>query len=224
MGRANRTLRIELLNPKTRIDMNSPAAMLRNDTEFPNLRTWLRELAATDRLAVARSGISLTDELAAVAKKLELERAVLFPSPEGHDIAVAPICSPTAAGSRIPSASPSRIFCSRFQQAVRHPLPWTEVEEAPVQAEIHREVDLLKLLPIPKHNEHDSGPYITAALLIARNPKTGMQNVSIHRCQVSGPNRIGVLLLPRHTRHYFTTWRRSRRAARDRARHRRRSA
>ena len=58
-------------------------------------------------------------------------------------------------------------------------------------------------LPIPKHNEHDSGPYITAALLIARNPKTGIQNVSIHRCQVSGPDRIGVLLLPRHTRHYF---------------------
>jgi len=40
-------------------------------------------------------------------------------------------------------------------------------------------------------------------LLIARNPKTGIQNVSIHRCQVSGPDRIGVLLLPRHTRHYF---------------------
>ena len=55
----------------------------------------------------------------------------------------------------------------------------------------------------PKHNEHDSGPYITAALLIARNPTTGIQNVSIHRCQVSGPDRIGVLLLPRHTQHYF---------------------
>ncbi len=55
-----------------------------------------------------------------------------------------------------------------------------------MQAEVHRDVDLLKLLPIPKHNELDSGPYITAALLIARNPKTGIQNVSIHRCQISG--------------------------------------
>ena len=44
---------------------------------------------------------------------------------------------------------------------------------------------------------------LPAALLIARNPSTGIQNVSIHRCQVSGPDRIGVLLLPRHTRHYF---------------------
>jgi len=35
-----------------------------------------------------------------------------------------------------------------------------------------------------------------------RNPKTGKQNVSIHRCQLTGPNRLGVLLLPRHTHTY----------------------
>ena len=184
--------------------MDSPAAMLRNDTEFPNLRTWLQELAATDRLAVARSGISLTDELAAVAKKLELERAVLFPSPAGHDIAVAANLFADRSWVADSIGVPVENLLSRFQQAVRHPLPWTEVREAPVQAQVHRDVDLLKLLPIPKHNEHDSGPYITAALLIARNPKTGIQNVSIHRCQISSRNRIGVLLLPRHTRHYFT--------------------
>ena len=97
----------------------------------------------------------------------------------------------------------SEDLLARFQQAVRQPLPWTEVKHAAAQEVVHRDIDLLKLLPIPKHNEHDSGPYITAALLIARNPKTGIQNVSIHRCQVSGPDRIGVLLLPRHTHHYF---------------------
>src|SRR5579863_3524739 len=47
----------------------------------PDLRGWLQRLAATDRLAVARKGISLIDELAAVAKKLENARAVLFPAP-----------------------------------------------------------------------------------------------------------------------------------------------
>ena len=35
--------------------------------------------------------------------------------------------------------------------------------------------------------------------MIVRNPKTGKQNVSIHRCQLTGPNRLGVLVLPRHT-------------------------
>ena len=54
----------------------------------PDLRGWLQQLAATDRLAVAREGISLTDELAAVAKKLEFESAVMFPSPDRHAIPV----------------------------------------------------------------------------------------------------------------------------------------
>ena len=78
-------------------------------------------------------------------------------------------------------------------------MPWVEVSEASVQAIVHRDVDINAQLPVPTHNELDSGPYIAAGLMISRNPKTGVQNVSIHRCQISGPNRIGVLLLPRHT-------------------------
>src|SRR5580704_13890821 len=169
----------------------------------PDLRGWLQQLAATNRLAVAREGISLTDELAAVAQKLEFESAVIFPSPDRHAIPV--VANLFADRSWIAESLgvPVNELLSRFQNAGRHPLPWVEVNTTPVQEVVHRDVDLLRLLPIPKHNEHDSGPYITAALLIARNPQTGVQNVSIHRCQVSGPDRIGVLLLPRHTRHYF---------------------
>jgi 2,5-furandicarboxylate decarboxylase 1 len=171
--------------------------------QHPDLRSWLQRLVATDRLVVARDGVSLIDELAAVAKKLELESAVLFPKPGQHDIPV--VANLFADRSWIADSLgvPSGELLSRFQNAVRHPLPWIEVTAAPVHDVVHREVDLVRQLPIPKHNEHDSGPYITAALLIARNPVTGVQNVSIHRCQVSGPDRIGVLLLPRHTRHYF---------------------
>jgi len=35
----------------------------------PDLRSWLQRLAATGRLAVTRSGISLIDELAAVSQE-----------------------------------------------------------------------------------------------------------------------------------------------------------
>ena len=169
----------------------------------PDLRSWLQQLVATDRLAVARDGISLIDELAAVSKRLELEKAVLFPKPNGHRVPVGANLFADRSWIADSLHVPTDQLLSRFQHAVRHPLPWVEVTTAPVQEIVHREVDLLRQLPIPKHNEHDSGPYITAALLIARNPKTGIQNVSIHRCQVSGPDRIGVLLLPRHTQHYF---------------------
>ena len=77
-------------------------------------------------------------------------------------------------------------------------------EEAPVQEQVVQEdIDLLKMFPIPLHQKRDAGPYITAALAIVRDPETGKQNTSIHRLQVTGKNRLGVLILPRHTYNFY---------------------
>ena len=169
-----------------------------------DLRRWLSYLAERDRLAVAREGIALVDELAAISKRLERERTVLFPRPDGHDIPVVANLFTTRGSVAESIGVRDDELLDRFQEAARKPLPCREVESGQVQDVVHVDnIDLLKLLPIPKHNELDSGPYITAGLLIARNPRTGVQNVAIHRCQVSGPDRIGVLLLPRHTLNYF---------------------
>jgi 2,5-furandicarboxylate decarboxylase 1 len=53
-----------------------------------DLRGWLTQLESSGRLAVAKEGVSLIDELAAISKRLEFERAVVFPSPGGHAMAV----------------------------------------------------------------------------------------------------------------------------------------
>ncbi|MCK1312397.1 MULTISPECIES: UbiD family decarboxylase [unclassified Bradyrhizobium] len=178
--------------------------MVRQEANPPSdLRAWLTHLIGRGRLAIAREGIGLVDELAAVAKRLERDRAVLFPRPGGHEI---PIVANLFTGrdwvADAIGVSEDQLL-SRFLAAAREPLPTHEVASGLVQEVVHGNVDLLRQLPIPKHNERDSGPYITAGLLIARNPETGVQNVSIHRCQISGPNRIGVLLLPRHTLSYY---------------------
>ena len=52
------------------------------------MRSWLRHLAASDRLAVARPRLSLEFELAAVATRLEGRQACWFPEPGGHTIPV----------------------------------------------------------------------------------------------------------------------------------------
>jgi 2,5-furandicarboxylate decarboxylase 1 len=168
-----------------------------------SLRQWLDHLAARDRLAVMREGVGLRFELAAIAKRLDGERATLFPKPDGHTIpVVSGLVSSRGWMAEAMGVEPQDVL-TRFQDATLHPMPWEQAASAPVQEVVHRDVDLFKQLPLPTHNEHDSGAYITAGLLIARNPRTGIQNVSIHRCQVSGPNRLGVLLLPRHTNAFF---------------------
>jgi 2,5-furandicarboxylate decarboxylase 1 len=167
------------------------------------LRDWLDHLAARDRLAVIRPETSLRFELAAIAKRFDGHKATLFPSPGGHAM---PVVSGLVSDRQwIAEAMgvESSAVLARFQDAMLSPLPWKEVKSAPVQEVVHRDVDLGKQLPLPTHNEYDNGAYITAGLCIARNPLTGVQNVSLHRLQLSGPNRLGALLLPRHTHAFY---------------------
>jgi 2,5-furandicarboxylate decarboxylase 1 len=168
-----------------------------------SLRAWLDHLAAHDLLAIIHEGVALRHQLAAIAKRFDGYRATLFPKPDGHAIpVVSGLVSNRAWMAQAMGVETDKVL-TRFQHAALNPTPWKEVKSAPVQEIVHRTIDLTKLLPLPVHNEHDSGAYITAGLLIARNPRTGAQNVSIHRCQVSGANRLGVLLLPRHTHMLF---------------------
>lgn len=168
---------------------------------FRSLRAWLERLAGTGRLALAREGISLQHELAAIAKRLDGDRAVLFPKPDGRDTmpVISGILSARSWVAEAMGVSESELL-TRYRSAAEQPTPWREVDrsQAPVQAVEHRDVDVRALLPVPTHSEHDSGPYITAGLVIARNPGTGAQNVSINRIQVNSPDRLVALILPRH--------------------------
>ena len=164
------------------------------------LRDWLDRLAASDRLSVMRPNLALKFGVAAVAAKLDGEKATLFPSPDGHAIpVVSGIVSRREWIADAMGVAPGEI-ARRFQTAADAPLPCERVDRAPAQEVVHRgPVDIGKLLPVPVHNELDGGPYLTAGLLISANPKTGAQNVSINRCQLKGGSRLGVSVSSRDT-------------------------
>lgn len=153
----------------------------------PTLRGWLERLEASGRLARARPGVPLRFTLAALAKRLDGRRATYFPAPEAADGGRHPI--PVVSGlvsarSWIAEAlgTDEAGLLDRYQRAIESPLPCREVgrAEAPAQEEVIREADLERDLPLPTHNEHDAGPYVTAGLVIAANPETGGRNVSIN--------------------------------------------
>jgi len=176
---------------------------------FTRLRDWLRHLAETERLALARPGVALRHELAAIAKRLDGASAVLFPQPGGHPMPIVSGFMSKRAWIAEAMGVPQSELLTRFRVATERPTPWREVSEAPCQQQVHdfraQPLDIAQLLPIPTHSEHDSGPYITAGLVIARNPKTGVQNVSINRIQVNARDRLGILILPRHLHAFFQT-------------------
>ncbi len=166
-----------------------------------SLRSWLTHLARTGRLATITREVDLKHELAAIAKKLDGKKAAMFLNASGHRIPV--VSGFMSKRSWIAEAMgvESQMLLQRFREAAEKPLPSKLIEacDAPCQQIVHdSDIDLHALLPIPTHSEHDNGPYITAGLVIARNPKTGVQNVSINRIQVHAADQMAILMLPRH--------------------------
>ncbi|RKR45795.1 UbiD family decarboxylase [Paraburkholderia sp. BL17N1] len=165
------------------------------------LRDWLAHLARTGRLATIDRPVALEHELAAIAKRLDATQAAFFTKPGGHDVPVVSGFMSRRAWIAEAMGVAEADLLKRFRDAADQPIPSKEISraEAACQQVVHTGgIDLHKLLPIPTHSEHDNGPYITAGLVIARNPRTGVQNVSINRIQVHGPDRMAILLLPRH--------------------------
>ncbi|MGI9426197.1 MAG: UbiD family decarboxylase [Hyphomicrobiaceae bacterium] len=166
---------------------------------FKDLRSWLAHLERQDRLAIMKPGRQLEFEIAGIANRHDGSKATLFPSLGNREgTVVSGLLSARSWMAEALNVSDDRLL-EHFQNAAATPLPWVEVKDPACQQVVHEDPDLTALLPIPTHNEHDSGAYITAGLVIARNPETGKQNVAIHRLQVQGPQQLGALLLPRHT-------------------------
>ncbi|MDM5201178.1 UbiD family decarboxylase [Fictibacillus enclensis] len=169
-------------------------------------RTWLDHLQSTGRLAVINKKVSADFEIAAVAKKLDGQKAAYFSNVDGYKVPlVSGICSSRQDFADALETDEKGII-PKFSKAVSIPKPCRliEKEDAPVKENIITEnIDILKTFPIPIHHEMDSGHYISAALFITRDPETRKQNVSIHRLQISGKDKLGALLLPRHTHHLY---------------------
>lgn len=69
----------------------------------------------------------------------------------------------------------------------------------PVQQVVYQEnINIDKLLPVPTWFEKEQGPYITAGVIIAKDPTTGKRNVSIARFRVEGGNLLMAGIAPSH--------------------------
>jgi 2,5-furandicarboxylate decarboxylase 1 len=75
--------------------------------------------------------------------------------------------------------------------ALRDPVPPVMVEQGPAgEIALQAGVDLARFLPVPTWFEREGGPYITAGVIVAKDPRTGRRNVSIARLRLEGPTRL----------------------------------
>ena len=78
---------------------------------------------------------------------------------------------------------------------------------APVQEVVETGADVdVTSLPVFRHFEEDAGRYITSGIVVAKDPENGRYNLSFHRMQLKGRNRIGISLHSRGDLYrYFET-------------------
>lgn len=142
--------------------------------------------------------VRLEFDLQAVALELERRRRfpiLIFENIVGHDI---PVISNVMASRRVfafalgvEEARMPFEYARRLKEYIKPVV----VQDPPFHHRILTggQVDLSKL-PIPTYFPGDGGPYITAAMTVAKDPDTGVETEGYHRYQVKGPNKMGVSL------------------------------
>jgi 4-hydroxy-3-polyprenylbenzoate decarboxylase len=86
----------------------------------------------------------------------------------------------------------------RIVDAISRPVAPREVADGPCQEVVVDAPDLLGELPLPWFFEHETGPYVTAGAIVARDPVTDARNLSIARLKPLGRNRALIGIAPNH--------------------------
>ena len=175
-----------------------------------NLRRFLEWAEGEGRLLRVDSAVDPVVEMARIIHALE-EKPVLFADPcrSGWRV-VSGLCADRKHFAWALGVENSGIV-SRLVEALGNPQQPTIIQDAPCQQKVERAPDLSGI-PILKHLEDDGGPYVTAGILILRDPDFG-RNVSYHRLMQFGPAQFTARIV--EGRGTDTAWRKASEAGSD---------
>jgi 2,5-furandicarboxylate decarboxylase 1 len=165
-----------------------------------DLRSFIAAYAEARPGEVVRVTEPVSIEYDVMALVLEYERRrrypiLVFERVDGYDI---PIVANVVASRRALAFAlgvPESALAAEYGRRIKEHIKPVVVTEPPFR---HRVVtgDAVDLssLPIPLYFPGDAGRYLTAGMLVARDPETGVETEGYHRFQLKGRNRMGVSL------------------------------
>ena len=147
-----------------------------------DLRCFLTDLERVGQLARVTKEVDARHEIAGVMLKAAQQGkpALLFENIKGHSIPVAAnLCASRERLAMALGVSPPAAR-DAYRERVSRPLPVQAVSSGPCQDEVFSSVDLDRL-PIITAHELDAGPYITAGIVVVKDPRSGIYNASFQR-------------------------------------------
>jgi len=164
------------------------------------MRAFMTRLKARGELLEVRRPVDPKHELAAVtdAAHKRWGKPILFHNVLGSRLPVLTnIYGSRARLAEIIGIGPDE-FCKQWSNLAaiagsRDAPPSAPYEQAPEYVECR-----LSDLPLITYSERDAAPYFTSAMFLAKEPETGVQNLSFHRSMYVGDSELRCRLAPRH--------------------------
>lgn len=164
-----------------------------------DLRSVMARFEASGDLVHVSEVLDARDELAAALTLSPRGPALCFDHVKGHRMAVIGNVLNTRRKYALSLGIGEREAFLHTVHGLTHPLKPVIEAEGPCQEKVFtRDIDLLAALPVPHLCEKDRNPYVSAGVLVARDPETGERNVSMNRLQITGPDEAIVGMAPSH--------------------------
>lgn len=162
-----------------------------------SFRQFLNEMDSCGEVLRVKDNVSTKFDMSYVIKSFDNEGPILmFESVKGFSTkVVANLCGTRKRICKALGVDQSQLY-PKLLEALKSPRK-PRVLEADAFEGICEEPNLYKI-PILTHFERDAGPYITAAVIHAKDPRGEVENVSIHRLQVLDEKHLAIRLVPRH--------------------------
>jgi 2,5-furandicarboxylate decarboxylase 1 len=173
------------------------------DTGF---RTVLARLDAGGRMLKVHQNVDPEFEVAGLMKRYDGDLALLFDHVEGYPMPVIGNLLASRANCEAAFGLDYKAIRDCMQRAVAAPIgPCTSAGPGACHEVVITDgIDLGRCLPVLSHAPGDAGKYITAGVVVVRDPDTGVHNASYHRLQLIGPDRTAIKLdAGRHLRTAF---------------------
>jgi 2,5-furandicarboxylate decarboxylase 1 len=162
-----------------------------------DLRTFLTEQETNENLIKITKSVSLKYELSALLKKLDNGPTILFENTDTNQMKIVGNTCASRQSLCVALQKDMKSLHDTIINATNSPRAPKKISFSSLQDRTQYAPDLASL-PIPTFYEKDRGPYLTASLVFAKSPTSGIQNASFHRMLVLDKTHLAIRLVPRN--------------------------